>query len=211
MAASITELNHTTLLELVIDRGAQQPTATSLTNITRWSQFEYVYKLSVWLGVTVREQSFCGKGTFISVENLKKLWLSPQQSTNSALITPIIPTTTNPTPLPQQNTPRTPNIKISHKKAPPPPSFDNQAFLCRYCALLILRECNIDMHEAKCKVQHDEKIQEKKKFMEQLTQAQMRTTGTATPAINFSQHSIPLIDIGSSRYVKLIECCVKLI
>lgn len=141
IASSMMGLQHTTVFELVLDCSVQQPTATSLSNISRLSQICYQHEGTKWVGIVVREQNFFGKGTFLSRENLERLW-GPhfQHTTNSSIK---IPTTSSapplPTPPPTSKNKQPPLVKISHKKTPPLPSLiNNKDSKCQYCKETIM-------------------------------------------------------------------------
>ena len=86
--SSASTIEFTTMHKLTLDRESQQLPPTALQNVTRWSDFEYVYNSDQCIGIQVREQSFMGKGIFFSHEELDKLWPDkPQATTNSLLFT----------------------------------------------------------------------------------------------------------------------------
>lgn len=85
IGASLSGLQFTTIWRLDIDHSQQKASAKALMYITRWSDFEYIYQSDIWIGITIREQSRFGKGTFLSVEDLHKLWKDQEQFSTGML------------------------------------------------------------------------------------------------------------------------------
>lgn len=74
----------TTVWQLNIDRSIQQHLPTPAANIKKWSDTELTYDENGPTGIIFREQSFLGKGHFVSKADLEALWVCGVQGTTNA-------------------------------------------------------------------------------------------------------------------------------
>lgn len=149
IAESLVDLQFTKVWEIKIDRSKQPSLPDPLSLIMKWSDFIYHYNVADECdGFFVREQSFLGNGTFIPLENFKKLWANGIICTTGAeLNNPL--GNTDIVRKEDKEAPKSKKQANTTKQQQPSQVLANPQ-VCDRCGQFILRKGNMPAHTDSC-------------------------------------------------------------